>query len=196
MMANKQTIILASSSPYRRAVLERLGLEFRCQSPEIDETTIPGEAPGDLVHRLSQAKAAAVGGGLAEGLVIGSDQVAVLGDRIIGKPADHGDAVRQLRAASGARTILHCGVALLNAATGRIQSAVERVEVECRELAEEEIERYLARDVPYDCCGSLKVEGMGIALIRRIRSDDPNAITGLPVIRLLGMLRAEGLALP
>lgn len=177
-------------------MLERLGLEFRCQSPDIDESALPGESPDDLVRRLSQAKAAAVAGGLAEGLVIGSDQVAVLGGRIIGKPADHGDAVRQLRAASGARTMLHCGVALLNAATGRMQSAVEHVEVECRVLAEEEIERYLARDVPYDCCGSLKVEGMGISLIHRIRSDDPNAITGLPVIRLLGMLRTEGLSLP
>ena len=195
-MTNRQTIILASSSPYRRAVLERLGLEFRCQSPEIDETALPDETPDDLVRRLSLAKAIEVAEGVAEGLVIGSDQVAVLGDRIIGKPADHGDAVRQLRAASGARTMLHCGVALLNAATGRMQSAVEHVEVECRVLAEEEIERYLARDVPYDCCGSLKVEGMGISLIHRIRSDDPNAITGLPVIRLLGMLRAEGLAIP
>lgn len=93
-------------------------------------------------------------------------------------------------------TVLHCGIAVLNAATGRMQSAVELVEVECRELADDDIERYLATDAPYDCCGSLKVEGMGISLLRRVRSDDPNAVTGLPVIRLLGMLRDEGFSLP
>ncbi len=195
-MTSRQTLILASSSPYRRAVLERLGLGFHWRSPDIDESPLPGEAPDDLVRRLSEAKATAVAGKYSEGLVIGSDQVAVLGGRIIGKPADHDDALSQLRAASGAVTVLHCGIAVLNAATGRMQSAVEHVEVECRELADDEIERYLAMDAPYDCCGSLKVEGMGISLLRRVRSDDPNAITGLPVIRLLGMLRKEGFSLP
>ena len=195
-MTSRQTLILASSSPYRRTVLERLGLGFHWRSPDIDESPLPGEAPDDLVRRLSEAKATAVAGKYSEGLVIGSDQVAVLGGRIIGKPADHDDAVGQLRAASGAVTVLHCGIAVPNAATGRMQSAVEHVEVECRELADDEIERYLAMDAPYDCCGSLKVEGMGISLLRRVRSDDPNAVTGLPVIRLLGMLRKEGFSLP
>lgn len=195
-MTSRQTLILASSSPYRRAVLKRLGLGFDWRSPDIDESILPGEAPDDLVRRLSEAKAAAVAGKYSEGLVIGSDQMAVLGGRIIGKPADHDDALGQLRAASGAVTVLHCGIAVLNAATGRMQSQVEHVEVECRELADDEIERYLATDAPYDCCGSLKVEGMGISLLRRVRSDDPNAITGLPVIRLFGMLREEGFSLP
>lgn len=195
-MTRGQPLILASSSPYRRAVLKRLGLGFHWRSPDIDESSLPGEAPDDLVRRLSEAKAAAVAGKYSEGLVIGSDQVAVLSGRIIGKPADHDDALGQLRAASGAVTVLHCGIAVLNAATGRMQSAVEHVEVECRELADDDIEHYLATDAPYDCCGSLKVEGMGISLLRRVRSDDPNAITGLPVIRLLGMLREEGFSLP
>ena len=195
-MIDRQTIILASSSPYRRAVLKRLGLGFHCSSPDIDESPFPGEAPDDLVRRLSEAKATAVAGKYSEGLVIGSDQVAVLHGRIIGKPADHDDAVRQLQAASDAMTVLHCGIAVLNVTTGRMQSAVEHVEVECRELTDDEIERYLTADAPYDCCGSLKVEGMGISLLRRVRSSDPHAITGLPVIRLLGMLRAEGFNLP
>ena len=189
-------IVLASSSPYRREILERLGLNFQCRSPDIDESPRSGESPDDLVRRLSGEKARAVAGDLTEGLVIGSDQVAVLQGRILGKPVDHADAVAQLRAGSGRQTTLYCGVALLNLASGNLRSAVERVTVECRELSEAEILRYLEADKPYDCCGSLKVEGSGISLLRRINSDDPNAITGLPVIRLIEMLRAEGIALP
>ena len=195
-MSNSQSLILASSSPYRRAILVRLGLALQCRSPDIDESRLSGETAGQLVRRLAETKAATVAREMSEGLVIGADQVAALGDRIIGKPLNHDDAVAQLRAASGRRTMLYCGVTLINAASGRCQSAVETVEVECRELSDQEIEKYLQVDRPYDCCGSLKVEGLGISLLSRIRSDDPNAITGLPVIRLLEMLRSEGFEVP
>ncbi len=195
-MTRGPAIVLASSSPYRREILERLGLGFDWESPEFDETPLPGESPRDLVRRLAEGKAAAVGKNHPSALVIGADQVAVLKGEVIGKPADHADAVRQLRAASGDSTTLFCGVAVLNTASGRMRTAVETVEVRCREIADAEIERYLATDRPYDCCGSLKVEGLGIALLASIRSDDPNAITGLPVIRLLELLRGEGVALP
>ncbi len=195
-MSNDRPLILASSSPYRRAILERLGIELECRAPDIDESRIPGESAEQMVLRLAESKAAAITDDLDAGLVIGADQVAELDDRIIGKPMDHDDAVAQLRAASGRRTVLHCGVALIDAASGRRQDILERVEVDCRELSDREIERYLQVDKPYDCCGSLKVEGLGISLLSRIRSDDPNAIIGLPVIRLLGMLRAEGIEIP
>jgi MAF protein len=189
-------LILASSSPYRREILERLGLGFTSRSPDIDESSRHGESPEALVRRLAASKARAVADGLADGLVIGSDQVAVLEGRILGKPVDHDDAAAQLRAASGKAAVLFSAVALLHITCGRLQTAVERVEVEYRAYSDDEIRRYLEMDRPYDCCGSVKVEGMGISLLSRISSDDPNAITGLPVIRLLAMLRSEGLTLP
>ena len=196
MEKTSPSLILASSSSYRRQILERLGLIFQCRSPDIDESPRDGESAEALVRRLAEDKTRAVAADLTEGLVIGSDQVAVLRGRIMGKPADHDDAVAQLRSGSGSETTLYCGVALLNVASGNSQCAVARVTVQCRDLTEEEILRYLEVDKPYDCCGSLKVEGLGISLLRSISSDDPNAITGLPVIRLLDMLRAEGVTLP
>ncbi len=195
-MAHGHTIILASSSPYRRAILERVGIEFLQCAPEIDETPMPDESPDNIVIRLSAAKASAVADRHFGSLIIGSDQLAVLNGQIIGKPVNHEDAVKQLKAASGRCTILHSGISLLNSTTGQIQSAVDHVEVECRTLNEDEINRYLTLDKPYDCCGSLKVEGRGISLLRRVRSDDPNAIIGFSLIRLISMLRNEGIFLP
>ena len=189
-------LTLASSSPYRKAILERLGLDFDCVSPDIDESGLPGETARQLVERLARLKASKVAESRQSGLVIGSDQVCEQNGEIIGKPADHAHAVRQLKAASGQISTLFTGVALINAATGRIQSDVATVEVRCRELSDNEIERYLIADQPYNCCGSLKVESLGISLLSGIKSDDPNTITGLPVIRLLDMLRKEGINVP
>ena len=189
-------IILASSSVYRRQILERLGLEFSCRSPEIDETHRTAESAEAMVERLSIEKANAIAKTVSTGLVIGSDQVSEQNGEILGKPLDHDDAVKQLQRASGSEATLYSGVAVVNAASGKVQSKVVKVEVICRALNDQEIERYLAADKPYNCCGSLKVEGLGIALLERISSDDPNAISGLPVIALLGMLRDEGITLP
>ena len=189
-------IILASSSPYRKQILERIGLKFSCQSPDIDESALPNENAQSLVERLSQQKALAVAANYNKGLFIGSDQVSVQDGQIIGKPLNHQDAVSQLRAASGKTALLYTGIALVNAETHDLQSTVVTVEVECRELTDEEIERYLIQDKPYDCCGSLKVESLGITLLKRIRSDDPNAITGIPIIQLANFLRNQGVQIP
>ncbi len=185
-------LILASSSVYRREILQRIGLNFTVHAPEIDESLAARETPVQAVERLAAAKARTVGASYGKGLIIGSDQLSEQDGRIIGKPRDHEDAVAQLRAASGSTAILHSGIAVFNATSGHMQSDVVQVEVECREFSDAEIYRYLERDRPYNCCGSLKVESLGIALLKTVRSDDPNAITGLPVIRLLEMLRNEG----
>lgn len=189
-------LVLASSSPYRRALLERLGLPFETAPPGIDESREPGEAPRDYVQRLAVAKARAVAAGRADSLVIGSDQAVVNGNDIAGKPADHDDAVRQLLAASGRRITLYTGIALLNTATGRIQSDVVPYAVRFRTVDRGVIERYLEREQPYGCAGSLRAEGLGIALLERFEGDDPNALIGLPLIRLVDMLHNEGVTVP
>ncbi len=191
-----QQVVLASSSIYRRQILQRLGIAFDWAPPDIDESPLVGESARQLVERLAIAKAQSVARDYPGDLIIGSDQVAEQDGKIIGKPADHADAVKQLQAASGSLATLFCGIALVNGMNGQIRSDVVTVKVECRELTDAEIERYLLADKPYNCCGSLKVESLGITLLRRIRSDDPNAITGLPVIRLLELLREAGLSLP
>jgi len=185
-------LVLASSSPFRRALLARLGLAFETVSPEIDETPQPGETPEALVERLAIAKARAGARVHPRALVIGSDQVAVHGAAMVGKPRDHADAVRQLRAASGSRVVLHTGLALLDGASGRLQHAVVPFAGHFRALSDARIERYLRKEQPYDCAGSVKSEGLGIALIERFEGDDPNALIGLPLIRLVRMLENEG----
>ena len=189
-------IILASSSVFRREILERLGLDFEVVAPHIDETLHSGETAGHAVRRLAEEKARAVGSQYKKGLIIGSDQLSEQNGRIIGKPRDHNQAMEQLKSASGSKATLHSAVAVLNCASGSIHSQVVQVDVECRDLSDEEIQRYLEIDQPYNCCGSIKVESLGIALLKSIRSDDPNAITGLPVIKLLEMLRKEGVQVP
>lgn len=185
-------LVLASSSPFRRALLARLGIPFETLSPAVDETPQAGEAPATLVERLAIAKARAGAARHPGALVIGSDQVAVHGDAIVGKPRDHADAVRQLRAASGSRVLLHTGLALLDGASGRLQHEVVPFAVHFRALTDAQIERYLRKEQPYDCAGSVKSEGLGIALIERFEGDDPNALIGLPLIRLVRMLENEG----
>ena len=188
-------IVLASSSPYRRQILERVNLSFTCHKPGVDESVLPGESAPDLVARLALAKAKAVAAHYPDGLIIGADQVADHRGEIIGKPDDHADAVRQLRSMSGSSLTLYSGVVLYDAANDNYQSAVEPFVVEFRELDDDLIERYLKAEQPYDCCGSLKAEGPGIALLKRLHGDDPNALLGLPLIRLLEMLQNAGVAL-
>ena len=185
-------IVLASTSRYRRALLERLGRPFEVATPGVDEAALPGETPARTALRLAEAKARAVAARYADALVIGSDQVADLAGRAVSKPADHGEAVAQLRAASGRTVVFHTGVALVDAASGRCATRLVDVASTFRVLSTADIERYLARERPYDCAGSVKSEGAGIALFERIQSDDPTALIGLPLIAVAALLRAEG----
>ena len=185
-------IILASSSPYRRELLARLKIPFEVVDPRVDESPRTGERPEALAERLAVAKAQAVAQGRTQGLVIGSDQVAVHGGRIRGKPGDHANAVRQLREASGKTVTLWTGVALFNIKTGRIRSEVVPFEVVFRRLSDAQIERYVNKERPFECTGGVRAEGLGVALLERFHGDDPNALIGLPLIRLVRMLEEEG----
>lgn len=190
-MKNK-LLVLASSSPYRRELLARLRLPFEVLSPQTDESPMPGERPPELALRLASAKAKSVAERHPAALIVGSDQVAVLGEEILGKPGTHETALRQLQRSSGCELVFYTAVCLLNSATGNLQTAIATNQVKLRELSEGEIERYLRIEQPYDCAGSAKCEGLGIALLEYIRGDDPNALIGLPLIALTRMLRNEG----
>lgn len=185
-------LVLASSSVYRRELLQRLQLPFEWHSPDVDETPRPGETPAALAERLAIAKAAALAARFPAHLIIGSDQVASLGGASLGKPGDFATASRQLRACSGRRVDFLTGLCLLDGAGGRVQSGVETFSVVFRQLDERQIENYLQREQPFDCAGSFKVEGLGIALFERLEGADPNSLIGLPLIRLVTMLRAAG----
>lgn len=187
-----QRLILASTSPYRKALLERLGIPFDSAAPNVDEAHLPGEHPSQLVRRLAEAKARAVGDLHGDALIIGSDQVAVLGDTVLGKPGNHENAAHQLQRAAGKRVTFHTGLCLLNAATQRSQCDVILFSVVFRRLSGAQIEHYLQREQPYNCAGSFKSEGLGIALFDRLEGDDPTALIGLPLIRLVRMLEQEG----
>lgn len=187
----KRKLILASGSPYRRALLEKLGLPFDVVSPDVDETPLPGEKPQAMVERLALLKAQTVARTHPGTLVIGSDQAAVLDDKIIGKPNTHENAVAQLRASSGRRMVLYTALVLLDADSGRAQSEVVPFSVVFRKLTEEQIENYLRRERPYNCAGSVKSEGLGIVLLDKLEGDDPNTLIGLPLIRLTRMLERE-----
>lgn len=185
------TLVLASSSPYRAALLERLGLPFETCAPHIDETPLPQEQPEELVARLAEAKARAVGAKFPHALVIGSDQVAVLDRHILGKPGTHERALQQLRAASGREVIFYTGLCLFNTTTGEAKTTVEPFRVQFRPLTEKQIEHYLQRERPYQCAGSFQSEGLGITLFKRLQGDDPNTLIGLPLIRLTELLEQE-----
>jgi len=193
-MSTQPRLVLASTSPYRKALLERLQLAFETARPEVDETRLADESAEALVARLAEAKARAVAQGMDDALVIGSDQVAVLDGHILGKPGGHEQAVAQLERASGKTVRFLTGLCLVNAATGEAQLEVVPFEVEFRTLTAEQIEHYLRREQPYNCAGSFKSEGLGIALFERLHGDDPNTLIGLPLIRLTRMLEREGLA--
>ena len=188
-------LLLASSSRYRRELLERLRLPFTTASPDIDESPLAGEAAEDLVTRLARNKATALAASHPEHLIIGSDQVAVLDGYILGKPGNHERARNQLLAASGRRISFLTGLALLNSRTGHCQVDHIRFNVDFRELEEDRIERYLRAEQPYDCAGSAKSEGLGIALLESIDNDDPTALVGLPLIRTSRLLRQAGIKL-
>jgi len=188
-------IVLASTSPYRRALLERLRLPFTVETPNAVETALPGEAARDTALRLAQAKARAVATSFPKALVIGSDQVAELDGAHLGKPGNHANAVAQLMAMRGKNVLFHTALALLNTASGAMQTANVPTAVQFRHYSEREIERYLELERPYDCAGSAKIEGLGIVLVERVTGDDPSALTGLPLVQLAAMLRKVGVAI-
>jgi septum formation protein len=192
---NSPRIVLASTSPYRRAQLERLRLPFEVVAPDTDETARPGETARDTALRLAQAKARAVAPLYPDALVIGSDQVAELDGAHLGKPGNHGNAVAQLLAMRGKSVRFHTALALLNTASGALQTADVPTTVHFRHYTEREVERYLELEQPYDCAGSAKIEGLGIVLVERVTGDDPSALIGLPLVQLAAMLRQEGVAI-
>lgn len=189
-------LLLASSSPYRRELLARLQLPFICSSPNIDESYRPGEPAVELVKRLAEQKARALAGRHPAHLIIGSDQVAVLGERIIGKPYSFDKAREQLMASSGASVTFLTGLALLNSQTGECQVDCVPFTVHMRTLDTARIERYLHAEQPYDCAGSFKAEGLGVSLFRSTEGPDATSLIGLPLIRLIDMLLAEGVQIP
>lgn len=189
-------LVLASSSPYRKALLGKLGLPFETASPAIDETPSSGEQPQELALRLAREKAAALATAFPEHLIIGSDQVAVLGEQRLSKPGDRANALRQLRAAAGKSVAFYTSVCVLNAASGESRSDLDRTLVWFRPLTEAQIERYVDKEKPFDCAGSFKSESLGIALFEKLETEDPNALIGLPLIRLIGLLEAFGLTIP
>lgn len=189
-------LILASTSPYRRDLLARLQIPFEAVAPEADESPLAGESPAATAERLAVAKAQAVADRYPEALIIGSDQVAHLGEMRFGKPGTRDKATAQLRTMSGHTVVFHTGLCLLNAATGRIHLRGIPTEVRFRELSDAEIARYLDREDALNCAGSARSEGLGISLLEWMKSDDPTALIGLPLIALAEMLRAEGIALP
>ncbi len=192
-MTPRPPLILASTSRYRRELLERLRLPFDVVSPQVDETPHAGESPAELAMRLAAAKAAAVAALHPQAVVIGSDQVAELDGEPIGKPGTHERAVAQLRAMRGRSVVFHTAVAVQRAATGYAGAALAPVTVRFRDLADAEIEHYLRTEQPYDCAGSAKCETLGIALLAAIDSDDPTALVGLPLIRTCALLREAGI---
>ena len=186
-------LILASTSRYRRELLGRLRLPFEVISPEVDETALPREAPAPLAERLALAKARAVSALHPGAVVIGSDQVCELDGQPLGKPGDHARATQQLRLLSDHTAVFHTAVSVVQASTGFEQSALSSVRVRFRQLSDQDIDRYLHLDRPYDCAGSAKCETLGITLLESIESDDPTALIGLPLIHTARLLRRAGI---
>ena len=193
--ALSRRLILGSTSPYRRELLQRLQIPFDVVAPEVDETPHPGEAPQALAERLALAKARAVATAFPNAAVIGSDQVADLHGLPLGKPGSHEKAVAQLRQMRGQTVVFQTAVAVVCLESGFEQSSLAAVRVKFRDLSDEDIENYLRAEQPYDCAGSARSEGLGIALLESIDSDDPTALVGLPLIRTCTMIRAAGVAL-
>ena len=192
---NSQPLVLASTSIYRRELLERLQIPFQTAAPDVDETPLSGEPAKQTSLRLSREKALAVATHYPDALIIGSDQVALLDGQQMGKPLTHDNAVRQLRAMRGKTVTFYTALTLLNARSGEMQTEVAENRVSFRELGDEEIESYLLKEQPYHCAGSAKSEGLGIALISRMEGDDPNALVGLPLILLVEMLKKQGVSI-
>jgi len=193
---SRPRLVLASTSRYRQELLARLGIAFETAAPGVDESPLAGETPKLLALRLACAKARAAQAAYPDALIIGCDQVAVVGATLLNKPGTHARAVEQLLLMSGKPVAFHTALCLLNARTLCCQSAIVPVIVHMRELGMDQIERYLRVERPYDCAGSARIEGLGIALVARLESDDPTALIGLPLIRLCDMLKNEGVELP
>jgi septum formation protein len=191
-LAGSRTLILGSTSRYRKELLSRLGIPFQTESPQVDETPLPGEKPADLAIRLALAKAREVAQRHPGSVVIGSDQVADLHGEPLGKPGTHERAVAQLRRMRGETVVFQTALAVVCADAGFERCELAVVRVQFRQLSDEEIEYYLRAEQPYDCAGSAKSEGLGIALLDRIDNDDPTALVGLPLIRTCRLLRAAG----
>ncbi len=189
-------LLLASSSSYRRELLDRLRLPFVCASPDIDESRRPQETAAALVKRLAQEKAMALATRFPDHLIIGSDQVAVLDEQILGKPHTFENALQQLSACSGKSVSFLTGLALYNSRTGRCQVDCVAFTVHMRELDQDRISRYLRAEQPYDCAGSFKAEGLGVSLFRSTEGPDATSLIGLPLIRLVNMLMEEGVEIP
>ncbi|HEY9202333.1 MAG TPA: Maf family nucleotide pyrophosphatase [Gammaproteobacteria bacterium] len=185
-------LVLASSSPFRKALLEKLNLSFVTDSPDIDETPLADESIEAMVMRLAQAKARALAAHHPQALIIGSDQSASLNGEVLHKPGNFDKAFAQLKAASGQCITFYTGLCLLNSATGEAQVICEPYQVKFRQLEDDEIAHYLQTDQPYNCAGSFKSEGLGICLFESMRGDDPNTLVGLPLIQLCRMLRSQG----
>lgn len=188
---NSQPLILASTSPYRSELLTRLQIPFHTASPEVDETPLQGESAKQTSWRLSRAKAQAVAKQYPDALIIGSDQVVLLGEQQLGKPLTHEKAVQQLRILRGQTVVFFTALTLFNTRTGNIQTEVAENRVSYRYITEAQIESYLCREKPYNCAGSFKSEGLGIAIVSSINGNDPNALIGLPLILLVEMLQKE-----
>jgi septum formation protein len=188
------SLILASSSIYRRELLSRLQLPFTCIAPEVDESALTQELPSQTALRLAQLKARKVGLSHTQSLIIGCDQVATLDNIQLGKPGNHENAALQLRLMRGREVVFHSALCLYNPTTDHMQAEVVPYTVKFRELSDAQIENYLQKEQPYNCAGSAKSEGLGIAIIERMVGDDPNALIGLPLIKLVNMLQNEGIA--
>jgi septum formation protein len=192
---NSQLLVLASTSPYRSELLKRLQLPFITAAPDIDETPRPLETARDTSMRLAQEKARAVSADYPNALIIGSDQVALLDGNQLGKPGSHDNAVKQLRAMRGKTTCFYTALTLFNSRSGHMQTDVAENFVTLCDLSDDEIEGYLRKEQPYNCAGSAKSEGLGIALMSKMTGDDPNALIGLPIMLLTEMLRRENVKL-
>ncbi len=193
---HRPRLVLASTSRYRQELLARLGIPFETMAPGVDESPLAGETPQRLALRLARAKAQAAQAAFPDALIIGCDQVAVVDAILLDKPGTHARAVEQLMLMSGKPVAFFTALCLLNAQTLRCQTAMVPVTVHMRELRRDQIERYLRAERPYDCAGSARIEGLGIALVARLEGEDPNALIGLPLIRLCDLLKNEGVELP
>ena len=185
-------LVLASTSPFRKELLNRLEISFKTANPQTDESALPGESPEEMALRLSEAKARAVAPLFPEALIIGSDQVAILDGQVYGKPGTHENAIKQLQTMRGRTVNFFTGLCLLDAKTGEAHVRGIPTLVTFRNLSDEEIENYLRREQPYNCAGAAKSEGLGIAIIARMQGDDPNALVGLPLIALCDLFREVG----
>ena len=187
-----QTLVLGSTSPFRRALLEKLNLPFECAKPDIDESAKADETPTELVERLAQEKAQAVAKQYTDALIIGSDQVAVCDGKILGKPHNFDNGFKQLRQFSGKAVVFHTGLCVLNSKTQHSLSLVEPFTVHFNELSDDDISNYLHAEQPYNCAGSFKSEALGICLFKKLAGEDPNTLIGLPLIKLVNLLKQHG----